>query len=118
MFRQLTFLLFVVFISSNASLVIAKEPLPDDIRYFLEDLYGSDTKKWPSPQYKRDLNEDGFSDWVAIKNNCKLKNNCPAEIFVCVPNEKGACKEYCYMEVKTLINIKENVKTLKCESTC
>ena len=118
MLRQLIFLLFIIVISFNTSVVSAKEPLPDDVRYFLEDLYGGDTKKWPSPQYQRDLNQDGFNDWVAIKNNCKLKNKCPAEIFVCVPNEKGTCAEYCYMEVKTLVNIKENLKMLKCESTC
>lgn len=118
MLRQLILFLFISFMSLNSSVATAKEPLPDDIRYFLEDLYGADTKKWPSPQYKSDLNQDGFSDWVAIKNKCKLKDNCPAEIFVCIPDEQGVCKEYCYMEVKTLINIKENLKTLKCEATC
>lgn len=84
----------------------------------LEDMYGENKKEWPSPRYKKDLNNDGFSDWVAIKKGCLLKEKCAAEIFSCIPDKKGLCSEYCYIEVKSLINIEESLKTLKCQSSC
>lgn len=98
--------------------VVADEKIPDDVRYLLEDMYGENKNEWPSPRYKIDLNNDGFFDWVAIKKNCSLKNNCPAEIFICIPNKKGTCSEYCYIEVKSLMNLEEILKSRKCESTC
>ena len=117
MFRQGILLLSVVFLSSP-SITFATEVIPDDIRYMLEDMYGENKKEWPSPRYQKDLNNDGFPDWVAIKKGCSLQEICAAEIFICIPNKKGLCSEYCYMEVKSLINIDESLRTLKCESTC
>ncbi len=119
-FRKLSLVVLIsllvnaVFISQ----VDADEKMPDDIRYMLEDLYGANKKEWPSPRYKQDLNKDGFTDWVAIKKGCKLKNNCPAEVFICISDKKGLCSEYCYSEVRTLKGIEENIKDIKCESTC
>lgn len=84
----------------------------------LEDMYGANKKEWPSIKYKLDLNKDGFSDWVIKKKKCESQKACQAEIFICIPDKKGMCKEYCYMEVKNLINIESNLKSLKCESTC
>lgn len=66
MFIRLTFFLSVAFLSLP-SVGLENETIPDDIRYMLEDMYGENKKEWPSPRYKKDLNNDGFSDWVAIK---------------------------------------------------
>jgi hypothetical protein len=100
------------------SAINAAELIPDDVRYMLEDLYGANKNEWPSPRYKKDLNNDGFFDWVAKKKSCKLKEHCPAEIFICLPDKTGKCVEYCYIEVKTLVNIENNIHKMKCESTC
>ncbi len=117
MLRTSLLLLSIVYLCLF-SIVTAAEKMPDDIRYMLEDMYGANKSEWPSPRYQQDLNNDGFSDWVAIKKNCLLKENCAAELFICIPNKKGTCSEYCYIEVKTLKNVEESLKTLKCESTC
>lgn len=98
--------------------VVAEENIPGDVRYMLEDMYGADKNKWPAPRYKEDLNKDGFSDWIAIKKECSLKKDCPADIFICIPDKKGACSEYCYIEVKNLTHIQDSLKNIKCESTC
>ena len=103
---------------SFPSIAFAKEEVPDDIRYMLEDMYGENKKEWPSPRYQKDLNDDGFPDWVTIKKGCLLQEECAAEIFICISNKKGQCSEYCYMEVESLKNIEESMKTRKCESTC
>lgn len=117
MLRTSLILLSIIY-SGFVSIVVATEKMPDDIRYMLEDMYGANKSEWPSPRYKQDLNNDGFSDWVAIKKKCLLKEECPAELFICIQNKKGMCSEYCYIEVKALSNIEESLKTLKCESTC
>ncbi len=119
MLRFILKLLFFVLINLSLSYtVIAEDKIPDDIRYMLEDMYGADKKEWPSPRYKTDLNHDGFDDWVAVKKGCKLIKDCQAEIFICRPDKQGQCSEYCYLEVKTLKNVEEEIKTRKCESTC
>ena len=107
----------ILFFSLFSSALFAAEAIPDDIRYMLEDLYGANQKEWPATR-KNDLNKDGFSDWVAKKENCSDKKKCPIEIFICVPDKQGNCSEYCYIEVKTLENIKENISGMKCEATC
>ena len=117
MFRSFILLLSVI-VFNLPSIAFANEKTPDDIRYMLEDMYGENKKEWPSPRYKNDLNNDGFSDWIAIKKDCLLKEKCAAEIFICIPNKKGVCSEYCYMEVKSLMDIEESMTTKKCESTC
>lgn len=113
--RIFLLLLFSTLMVSN---ITAEEKVPSDIRYMLEDLYGPDKKLWPAPIYSKDLNQDGFTDWVAIKKNCTKGNKCPAEIFICKADASGKCPEYCYSEVKSLNNLQEELKTLKCESTC
>ena len=113
MYKYLISLLVLCSLSVSAS-----ESVPDDIRYMLEDMYGANKEKWPESRYKVDLNKDGFSDWVVQKNDCKQKDQCPAEIFICKPNKNGTCLEYCYIEVKTLKNIETTLSTRKCESTC
>ena len=115
---RLFLILFCILNFSLSSIVVAKEDVPDDIRYMLEDMYGADKKEWPAPRYKIDLNKDGFIDWVVKNKNCKLKESCSAELFICVPNNKGLCSEYCYIEVTSLKNIEQQLKTQKCESTC
>ena len=115
MFKYLFPLVVICFFSLPIS---ASEDVPDDIRYMLEDMYGANKEKWPNPRYKVDLNKDGFLDWVAKKKGCKLNDNCSSEIFICIPNKKGMCSEYCYIEVKSLNNIEETLGTKKCESTC
>ena len=97
---------------------ITTEKLPNDVRYMLEDMYGSNKHKWPDIIYHQDLNQDGMEDWVVQNKKCQLKDNCPADIFICIPGEKGKCSEYCYKEVNTIINLKEKLPALKCESTC
>ena len=115
MFKYLLPLFIICFFSLSVS---ASEDVPDDIRYMLEDMYGANKEKWPNPRYKVDLNKDGFSDWVVKNKDCKLKEHCSAEVFICIPNKKGKCSEYCYIEVKTLKNIEETLSIRKCESTC
>ena len=107
-----------VFIAVFYFVNTVNDKLPDDVRYMLEDMYGANKSEWPAFKYKTDLNKDGFVDWVVTKENCSLKKACPAELFICVPDEKGLCSEYCYIEVKSLINIEENIGNMKCESTC
>lgn len=114
MFNRIATILFCSLLSSS---IPAAEPLPDDIRYMLEDLYGPNKSEWPATRHT-DLNKDGFMDWVAIKENCSNKKKCAIETFVCIPGKQGKCSAYCYREVKTLKNIAERLKTLKCESTC
>ena len=114
MFFRASFVFFSFIISP---ILPAAEQLPDDIRYMLEDLYGADKSNWPVTN-KSDLNKDGYADWVAKKENCGNKLKCTTEIFVCVPDKQGTCSEYCYIEVKTLKHIAEQLKTLQCESTC
>ena len=103
---------------SFPSLSSAQEMLPDDVRYMLEDMYGANKNTWPSPRYQRDINNDSFVDWIAVKKDCLLKEKCAAELFVCVPDKKGTCSEYCYIEVNNLSNLEEDIKELKCSSTC
>lgn len=117
MLRALTLFLSIAFFSIP-SIVLSSEAVPDDIRYMLEDMYGANKNKWPSPRYQQDLNNDGLADWIVIKKGCLLKEKCPAELFICIPNKKGMCSEYCYMEVKNLVNVEDKMKKLKCESTC
>ena len=93
------------------------EVLPDDVRYMLEDMYGANKAGWPSVHNVKDINNDGFPDWIIQKNTCK-NISCKAELFICVPNKKGKCSEYCYMEVNSLTEIAEQIKRRKCESTC
>lgn len=107
----ITVIVFIPFSKTN-------ETMPDDIRYMLEDMYGADKNEWPSPRYKEDLNNDGFHDWIAKNKNCESGKPCSAEIFICIPDKKGKCSEYCYIEVKTLENIEEKLPDMKCESTC
>ena len=116
MLRALLHLLFFS-ILFTPTIISANEGLPNDIRYMLEDMYGAKKSEWPSTRYKADLNEDGFPDWVTQKK-CHQDKDCAAEIFICMPNKNGVCSEYCYIEVKTLKNIEEILKTKKCESTC
>ncbi|MCW8901015.1 MAG: hypothetical protein OQK75_12795 [Gammaproteobacteria bacterium] len=117
MLHHLKFILLFSLMALNVSVVNAAETLPDDIRYMLEDLHGTNKNEWPVIK-KEDLNNDGLPDWVAQKNNCNKKNNCPLDIFICIPGKKGECSEYCYMEVKALTHLAEDLKILKCESTC
>lgn len=112
----ITFLtIALVSVSSFSS---EKDILPDDVRYMLEDMYGAKKNSWPSPRYQQDINNDGFADWIAVKKDCALKEKCAAEVFVCIPDKKGMCSEYCYIEVKNLINLEKSIKELKCSSTC
>lgn len=117
MLRALSFFISIYIISFPQA-VFSAEPVPDDIRYMLEDMYGENKNKWPSPRYQQDLNNDGRADWIVIKKGCLLKEKCAAELFICIPNKKGVCLEYCYMEVKNLVNVEDEIKKLKCESTC
>ena len=112
--NRITVILFCIFLSPA---IFAADPLPDDIRYMLEDLYGTNKNNWPRTE-KKDLNNDGFPDWVAKRESCKGMKKCPIEIFICVPDKKGNCSEYCYNEVKTLEMIKAKIAGNKCEATC
>ena len=108
----------VVFFAGFYFISATNEKIPDDVRYMLEDMYGENESEWPAFSYKKDLNKDGFVDWVVTKENCSLKKDCPAELFICIPDEKGVCLEYCYAEVKSLIDAEKNIESVKCESTC
>lgn len=111
--------IFVVFMFIFATqLQAANEEVPDDIRYMLEDMYGADKKAWPSPRYSTDLNKDGHADWVVVKKGCMSEQGCPAEIFLCLADEKGKCVEYCYSEVVNLKKFVPGISHIKCQSTC
>jgi hypothetical protein len=110
--------IMVVFLVAFYFINPINEKMPDDVSYMLEDMYGADKNEWPAVGYTTDLNNDGFSDWVATKEDCSANKDCPAELFICVPDEKGLCSEYCYIEVKSLIDIEKNIENMKCESTC
>lgn len=111
-------LIMLVSLLLSFSTISATEKIPDDVRYMLEDMYGADKQKWPALINKKDLNHDGFSDWLVQKNNCLTESACPAEIFICLPDKQGVCVEYCYSEIKDLKQIKNKFKNVKCESTC
>lgn len=117
MLRILTFFLWTILFGFSP-IALSNDSIPDDVRYMLEDMYGEDKNKWPSPRYKKDINNDGYADWLAIKKGCLLKEKCATELFICIPNKKGACSEYCYIEVKNIVNIEKELKKIKCESTC
>jgi capsid portal protein len=115
---RLSFNLFLFTFLLTPWAVSANEVVPNDIRYMLEDMYGANKNEWPALRYKKDLNKDGYIDWVAEKNSCQSKTVCPADLFICIPNKTGSCSEYCYIEVKDLRNIESDLKLLKCGSTC
>ena len=117
MLRPLLNLLFVSIFFIPTTL-LANEDVPNDVRYMLEDMYGANKNEWPSIRYKTDINKDGFPDWIVKKKSCQPNRDCAAEIFICIPDKKGSCSEYCYIEVKTLNNVEEILQTKKCESTC
>lgn len=94
------------------------EPVPDDIRYYLEDLYGADTKNWPDKIYTQDVNADQLADWIATKSSCDNTEACPVEVFICVPDKKGGCKEYCYIEVTSMSKLKQDLSVIPCKATC
>jgi hypothetical protein len=112
----------LVFFSFAQHLMAAEkysvENIPNDVRYMLEDMYGADKKKWPALIQEKDLNHDGQSDWILQNQACQNNENCAADIFICIPDQKGKCVEYCYKEVKSLKNMKKSLSAIKCESTC
>ena len=117
--KSFSILFFSIFIlmafNLSAEEKIAK--LPDDIGYMLEDMYGADKSKWPQVKVEKDLNNDGYPDWL-IQNKCKDKKNCPVEIFLCVFDKTGKCKEYCYKNAKSLDDVDNAINAGKCESSC
>jgi len=115
-FTAFIFLFFFSSVTLHAESA-SYEKLPDDIRYMLEDMYGANKTQWPGMRSKRDINQDGFLDWVVSKK-CALNKKCSHELFICIPAKEGQCSEYCYIEVKTLDNIEKTIHSLKCESTC
>lgn len=119
-FRKNMLLLNISLVISLAfySSLDAAEKMPDDVRYMLEDMYGANKNDWPAVRTEQDLNNDGFSDWVIKKKNCTSEKNCKAEIFICLPDKTGKCAEYCYIEVKNMANMKDDISKMKCESTC
>lgn len=96
----------------------AADKIPDDVRYMLEDMYGADKSKWPASRFIKDLNNDGFDDWVAQNKKCQSTAGCPAELFLCVPDKQGKCSEYCYININKLNSLQLDLKKIKCESTC
>ena len=112
----------VLFISSLliawAYFAAKERKIPDDIRYMLEEMYGSVQQNWPVTFHTRDLNKDGFTDWIAVSKKCSDLENCAVEIFVCRPGSDKRCEEYCYLNVKTLKDIESRLQEMKCESTC
>ena len=110
--------LFLLAFFIAPAVVAATDIVPDDIRYMLEDMYGANKKAWPAAISEKDLSNDGFPDWLVEKENCNTAKPCAAEIFICIPDKTGKCSGYCYLEVKNLKNIEDDLKYRKCESTC
>lgn len=67
----------------------------------LEDMYGENKKEWPSPRYKKDLNNDGFSDWVAIKKRLFTERKVRSRNFLVVFLTKRDC-------VQNIVTLKLN----------
>jgi len=100
-------------------LSVAAAEIPRDVRYMLEDLYGSDQRKWPKPIYQEDVNGDGIPDWIAQMPGCKgKKEDCQVELFVCKRVDGGQCLEYCYLGNGILRQLRGDAGNLKCQSTC
>lgn len=99
-------------------LSIAAEAIPRDVRYMLEDLYGSDQAKWPTPIYLQDVNHDGLPDWIAQQPGCKDKVNCLVDLFICKQGVAQSCVEYCYVGSGLLKELSSDPAKLKCQSTC
>lgn len=117
-FSAVLALSFVFSVTAQAGEKTEVKKIPNDVSYMLEDMYGRDKKQWPTRIYHQDVNSDGMDDWIAQDKRCATRKNCPADIFICIADGKGKCSEYCYKEVKTLIDLKQQLQKLKCESTC
>jgi hypothetical protein len=117
-FSALLAMSFSLSVNAQAGEKDEVKKIPNDVSYMLEDMYGQDKQQWPNLFYNRDVNHDGLADWIAQKKSCATKKNCPADIFICISDGEGKCAEYCYKEVKTLINLEARLKKLKCESSC
>ena len=108
---------FLFSVNAYADKITVKK-IPNDVLYMLEDMYGQDKKQWPQHIYPEDVDHDGLADWIAENKNCTSKKNCQADIFICIPDGEGKCSEYCYKEVKSLINLDTRLKEISCESSC
>ena len=100
------------------TIAYGNEPIPDDIRYMLEDIYGSEKNKWPKPVYSEDVNGDGLPDWLAQHPGCKSKGQCSVDLFLCSRAEGQHCKEYCYVGSAKQTELLRSATSLKCQSTC
>ena len=54
-----------VFIFAFYFINSTNEKIPDDVRYMLEDMYGSDKNEWPAFKYKKFL---VFIDDIQLEN--------------------------------------------------
>ncbi len=95
-----------------------EENIPDDVRYMIEDIYGTDKSTWPKPIYSKDINADGLPDWLVQQPGCKQGGQCVLDTFICAKSAGGKCIEYCYTGGATLTEIQNNTAELKCQSTC
>ena len=113
----LSFALACIFLSLTA-ISHSGENIPNDVRYMLEDIYGTDRSKWPGEIYSQDINADGVADWLARQPGCNASNNCMVEVFLCAKSEGTKCTEYCYTGSNKLADIEKNIDSMKCQSTC
>lgn len=96
----------------------AEEPVPNDVRYTLEEFYGKDRAQWPNPIYRRDLNHDGLPDWVAQQSGCRDQDQCQVDVFICTRGKAPDCDEYCYSGNGRASDMLKDPVKLKCQSTC
>ena len=96
----------------------AETPVPSDVRYYLEDIYGADQADWPKLLYSQDLNHDGLPDWIARQDKCQPDLSCQADVFLCKRGTAPNCDEYCYSGSGLLHKLSKRITDLKCESTC
>ena len=110
------FLLIILFLLPHSG--HTEERIPDDVRYMIEDIYGTDKSKWPKPIYSKDINADGMPDWLVQQPGCKQAGQCVLDTFICAKSEAGKCLEYCYTGGITQTEILNKSVELKCQSTC
>jgi len=94
------------------------EIIPNDVRYMLEDIYGTDQSSWPGEIYSQDINADGVADWLARQLGCAASSSCMVEVFLCAKTEGAKCVEYCYTGINKLADIEKGIAAMKCQSTC
>lgn len=94
------------------------QPIPDNVRYILEDLYGPEMASWPKYIYNQDINGDALSDWVAAQHTCMENTPCEVDLVLCKNAKGNSCSEYCYAGSGNLQTLLDKPGGPVCDSSC